>query len=729
MIRLAFVLLAVLVSHPAIAQVRDLTLGDVYDPETRIRFSGAPQSGLAWIDDRRFFWPKKDVDGKVTAYVVVDASRGTETPLFDRDDLVARLQKEAGLERDAAVKLLRDSVLPMNATFTAALISARDDLFVYRFKTRTLERLTSTPAKEEEALFSPDGARVAFLRDNDIHLIDVDSLRERRLTTGGSETLLNGKLDYVYQEEVFGRGTYRAFWWSPDSKRLAYLQLDVKDVPVDTLVDETPLDIEVKQFRYSEAGDPNAIARLFVVDAKGGAPRRIGGDRAGTLIVDVTWAPDGALLCQLQDREQRWIELIEADPARATTKLLLREQSEAWIENQLAPKFTRDGELLWLSERSGWRHIYAAPRSGAVVRQITRGDWEVRDVVSFDAAARWIYFTANKESPVALDLYRVRLDGSGLQRLSGGGTVHEAAFNPSHTMYLERWSRIDTPLRVALRKADGTLVRTVHENQVPELARFGMTRPRFLQVPTRDGFPMEALMIVPPSFDPARRYPVYQYVYGGPRAQLVQDEWQREEGVFWQLLAQRGIIVFLVDNRSASGKGAAAAFSAYRNLGASELRDLEDAAAWLKRQSYVDPERLLIYGWSYGGYMTSYAMTHSNTWRAGIAGAPVTDWRTYDSIYTERFMGTPQNNPAGYASGSVVEAAEHLSGPLLLIHGGVDDNVHPQNTARLAEALQMAGKPFEMMIYPRARHSIRDRAQIAHIRATMLAFIESQLLR
>jgi dipeptidyl-peptidase-4 len=240
---------------------------------------------------------------------------------------------------------------------------------------------------------------------------------------------------------------------------------------------------------------------------------------------------------------------------------------------------------------------------------------------------------------------------------------------------------------------------------------------------------MEAMMIVPPSFDPARKYPVYQYVYGGPRAQVVQDEWQRDEGMFWQLLAQRGIVVFLVDNRSASGKGSAPAFSIYRNPGAGELRDLEDAAAWLERQSFVDPERLLLYGWSYGGFMASYAMTHSDTWRAAIAGAPVTDWRTYDSVYTERIMGTPKNNPEGYAASSVVEAAARLSGPLLLIHGDNDDNVHPQNTTRLANTLQIQGKPFEMMIYPRARHTIRDQAQKAHIRATMLAFIEAQLLR
>ncbi|MHB0969635.1 MAG: S9 family peptidase [Thermoanaerobaculia bacterium] len=728
MTRLAFVFLTFLAAHPAIAQLRDLTLADIYDPEKRIRFSGAPQSGLAWIDDRRFFWPKKDAKGNVTAYVAVDTVRGTETPLFDLDDLVARLQKETGLERDAVLKIVRNA-LPMNSTFTAALITARDDLFVYRFATRSLTRLTSTAAREEEARFSPDGARVAFLRDNDIYVADLDPVGERRLTTGGSDTLLNGKLDYVYQEEVFVRGDYRAFWWSRDSKRIAYLQLQIDDVPMATFVDTTPIQPELRQFRYSKAGDPNAFARLFVVDVATAAGRRIGSDRAETLIVDVTWAPDGAVLYQVQDREQRWIELFEADPQSGTAKRLFREESPAWIEGQLNPKFTRDGSILWISELSGWSHVHELPRTGGAPRQITRGSWEVRDIVADDPGGPWIYFKSNAASPVALDLYRIRLDGSGLQRLSNGGTVHEALFNPSRTMYLERWSRVDTPQRVVLRRADGSLIRIVHKNEVPELAQFRLSPPRFLQLPARDGFAMEAMMIVPPSFDPARKYPVYQYVYSGPRAQIVQDEWPRDEGMFWQLLAQRGIIVFLVDNRSASGKGSAAAFSVYRKAGAGELRDLEDAAAWLERQSFVDPERLLLYGWSYGGFIASYAMTHSETWRAAIAGAPVTDWRTYDSVYTERIMGTPKNNPEGYAASSVVEAAARLSGPLLLIHGDNDDNVHPQNTTRLANALQMRGKPFEMMIYPRARHTIRDDSQKAHIRATMLAFIEAQLLQ
>src|SRR6185436_19507608 len=285
------------------------------------------------------------------------------------------------------------------------------------------------------------------------------------------------------------------------------------------------------------------------------------------------------------------------------------------------------------------------------------------------------------------------------------------------------WSDVNTPSQVRLHRNDGSEVRVIAENSVAALTQFKLSKPEFVQVTTRDAFVMEAMMIKPPDFDPSRRYPVYQFTYGGPHSQQVRDSWRGTEGMYHQLLAQKGIIVWVCDNRTASGKGAESTWQVYRNFGELELRDIEDGLAWLKKQPYVDASRIGIHGWSYGGYMTSYALTHSTSFAMGIAGGTVSDWRDYDTVYTERYMGTPEDNPDGYRRSSPRFAAADLHGALMLIHGTIDDNVHVANTLQLAYELQKAQKPFRLMLYPKSRHGVTDPAQIHHLRTMMFNFI------
>jgi dipeptidyl-peptidase-4 len=301
--------------------------------------------------------------------------------------------------------------------------------------------------------------------------------------------------------------------------------------------------------------------------------------------------------------------------------------------------------------------------------------------------------------------------------------THRATFNPSFTYFVDAWSDITTPPQIRLHRADGSEVRVIDENPVKALAEYRLSKPEFLQVKTRDGFPMEAVMIKPPDFNPARRYPVFQHTYAGPGAQQVVNRWGGHAYLFHQLLAQHGFIVWVLDNRSASGKGVESQWPIYQRLGELELRDLEDGVAWLKQQPYVDASRIVLEGWSYGGFMTSYALTHSTSFAGGIVGAPVTDWRNYDSIYTERYMKMPQNNPDGYAATAPAKKAETLHGRMLLLHGLTDDNVHVQNSVQLAYEMQKLGKPFEMMFYPRSRHGFTDARLTKHLRQTMLGFI------
>jgi dipeptidyl-peptidase-4 len=383
----------------------------------------------------------------------------------------------------------------------------------------------------------------------------------------------------------------------------------------------------------------------------------------------------------------------------------------------------QDGSFLWLSVRSGFNHVYHYGADGALRRPVTSGRWEIRSLYGVDESTGYVYFTAPERSSIDTDLYRVKLDGSGFSRLSQRAGTHRANFNPGYTMFVGVWSDATTPPQVRLHRADGAEVRVLDANAVTSHAEFRLSKPEFVKVKARDGFVMDGMLIKPPDFDPARRYPVYQFTYAGPTAAVVRNSWRSTEFMFHQLLAQQGIVVWLLDNRSASGQGAEAQWPVYGRLGEMELQDLEDGIAWLKQQSFIDASRIALSGWSYGGFMTAYALTHSRSWSAGVVGAPVTDWRDYDSIYTERLMKLPANNPDGYRRTAPRFAADDLNGRLLLIHGTMDDNVHIQNSLQFAYELQRAGKSFETMFYPRSRHSVSDARLNAHLQQTIFDFV------
>ncbi len=339
---------------------------------------------------------------------------------------------------------------------------------------------------------------------------------------------------------------------------------------------------------------------------------------------------------------------------------MFREQRETWVGVLDEPKWLKDGSFLWLSERTGWRHIYHYASDGSLIRPVTEGAWEVRTLIGIDEPNGFAYFTGSKDCNIANQTYRIRIDGTGLHRLTETDGTHRSIFNPAFTHFIDYWSDVNTPPQVRLHASDGRQERAVVENRIDVLSEYDLCRPQFMQVQARDGFVMEAMMIRPADFDSARRYPVLSYTYSGPQHPSVVDAWGGEKTMWHQMLAQMGYIVWICDNRTASGKGVESAWPMYRNAGELELRDLEDGIAWLREQPYVDAGRSGLWGWSYGGFMTSYALTHSTTFKIGIVGAPVTDWRNYDSIYTERYMATPQNNPEGYDKASVVKAAANL---------------------------------------------------------------------
>ena len=720
--------LAVSLAAPLQAQQR-LSVDAIFHPAQRVDFDGNPPRNLRWLDDGHYLQPAPD--GR---QLKVEAVSGAEQLLLDPDAMETALAALPGIGAADARRLARQRqtlLSTVDPDHPAVVFDFAGDLYHYTSDGATAMRLTHTPATEEEVSFSPDGRLVAFVRDHDLHVVDVERQRERALTTDGSATVRNGLLDWVYQEEIYGRGNFRGYWWSPDSTQLAFLQLDDSAVPAFTIVDTIDYHPGVERWEYPKAGDPNPGVRLGIVHAAGGSITWVDIDEyapSDPLIVDVGWTPDsGHVVFQVQGREQTWLDLNLADPEAGGVTRLLRETTEAWVNVNGPPHWLEDGTFLWLSERGGWKHLYHYAADGKLLRQITDGEWEVRALHGVDEDDGWIYWSGTERSPIGSDVYRVRLDGSDLTRLSERTGSHSARFNPGLAQYIDTWSDLSTPPQVRVHAADGAETRAIDLNPADVLAEYGLSEPELLQVPNRDGFLMEALIIKPPDFDPARRYPVYQHVYGGPHVQRVRDRWSGSTYLFWQLLAQEGIIVWVLDNRTASGKGAVSTWPVYRNFGESELRDIEDGLDWLAAQSYVDAERIGIEGWSYGGYMVSYALTHSDRFAMGIAGGSVTDWRDYDTIYTERYMLMPQNNPEGYRRSSPRFAAANLSGALLLVHGTMDENVHMQNTLQFAYALQQAGKRFDMMLYPRSRHRLGGMDQEHHRHVMMLDFIRRHL--
>jgi dipeptidyl-peptidase-4 len=714
----------------ALAQEKTLTIEEIFHPDKKVNFSGTPPADVEWLADGEHYLQSKK-EGGLTTLWKVNARTGDAAPFFDAAKMEAALAKLPAISRDDARKLAHDDSYKLNPAQTAVLLNFNLDLIYYELGSDTAARLTTDPEEETEEDFSPDGRAVSFVRANDLYVIDLSTRKERRLTKTGGEKALNGVLDWVYEEEVYGRGNRRGYWWSPDSSRVAYLSIDESPVRNFPIVDQIPRAQVLEETLYPLAGDPNPLVRLGVVSASGGDTRWVetaGYEPTDFLIVRVSWKPDSSrVVYQAQNREQTYLDLNAADASTGKVTRLFRDTTKAWVEPvDDNPRWLKDGSFLWRSERDGWLQLYHYAADGKLIKRVTEGPWEVRNLDVVDERSGVVYFRGTEHSHIAEQVYSIGLDGSGLKRISVSEGNHRTIFSPTGRYFVDYWSDINTPTQTRLYNADGSLVRAIDENRVAALGQYKLGKAELMQVKTRDGFVMEAMMIRPPDFDPSKKYPVLEFTYSGPHAPQVRNSWGGSTYMWHQLLAQKGYIVWYCDNRTASGKGAESAWASYKSYGPLELRDLEDGVAYLKTLPYVDGSRIGIWGWSFGGYMTSYALTHSKTWKLGIAGGTVADWANYDSIYTERYMLTPAHNPEGYKESPLAGAA-NLSGKLMLIHGAIDDNVHVANTIQLIYALQKAGKQFDLMLYPKSRHGVSDPLLVTHMRRMMTDFIVANL--
>jgi dipeptidyl-peptidase-4 len=695
--------------------------------------SGALPTGLAWHPDGRRLTFLRGA-GTAARLCAFDVGSGQESVLLAADRLRVPGSDSRTLSLAAATWLPDGKRL---------LVPSDGDIFVVDVATGTVHTLVQTKESEDFATASPDGTRIAFVRGNDLYLVDRASGRESRLTRSGSDTLLNGRLDWVYEEELASRSG-QAFVWSPDSRKLAYLQLDQTRVPTFPIVDFLPVRNEVSWQRYPTPGAPNAVARIGIVTlGKDGAVAseqlvELTPDDA-YLLPQLAWTPDSrGLVFQRLNRAQNELEL-RLVPASGSTRdplaggrILLTERSANWLNTFGAPHFLKDSRrFLWVSEREGFAHLYLCEITGNC-RAITQGPWEVESRVSFtgpataytfDDRSGFLYFTATEKDPRERHLYRVRLDGTGRMRLTRDDGTHRVLVSPDGRFYADVWSDRETPPKLVVSSQDGTRRFTIEDNAHPAILDFERGRIEPIELAAPDGTKLFAALLKPAGFDPGRRYPVLVNVYGGPHAQTVTNAWS-QASAFDQLLASHGFLVFWLDNRGSAGRGAAFESAIRGELGRVELADQLTGIAYLRSLPFVDPGRIGIMGWSYGGYMSLYAATNApQVFRAAVAGAPVTDWRLYDSIYTERYLGTPAANAKGYDASSPTQKADALQAELLLLHGTADDNVHLANTVSLVAALVRAGKPYSLLLYPGQAHGVsgkqdrtsRDRAILAHL--------------
>jgi dipeptidyl aminopeptidase/acylaminoacyl peptidase len=708
-----------------------ITVETVLDGGRRaINLSGNPVSELTWLDDGDHFLQVKD-----NKLYKVEAKSGRLTPFVDETKLAKSLAALPTLDRRTVQTLSRNPRYRMDPKRTGALFEHENDLYFARFDGSSAVRLTRSPGRKEHTSFSPDGRFVAFVRNANLVVVDVQTQAERALTTDGGKSILNGKADWVYDEEIFLRHG-QAYWWSPDSRSIAFLRFDDNPVNKFTLVNTIPLRQVVDAYPYPKAGDPNPLVTLNVVSAAGGDPVAVDlKDYSPTesIISRVGWLPDSSrVYCYVQNRAQTWLDFCTAPSGGGPVTRLFRDSTAAWIDDPGPPHFLADGSFVFASERTGWKHLYHYAADGKLLRPITSGNWEVRGpgggpfqgraVHHVDEKNGWVYFTATKDSPTATNFYRAKLgpenatrptgsvgastsllEPSPVERLTPEPGEHSVVVNPTGTLFIDNYSDPAMPTKVALRSTDGKLSRMLDTNPVYAREEYKLGAYERVQIPMKDGFVLEGSIIKPPDFDPSKKYPVWFQTYGGPHAPTVDDNFAGGR-INEQAIASMGVIAFRCDPRSASGKGACSAWTCYRKLGVQECKDVEEAIDWLCKNPWVDAKRIGMNGSSYGGFLTAFCLTHSNKFAAGIAGAPVTDWRNYDSIYTERYMNTPQENPDGYSATSVVRAAKNLHGRLMLVHGLMDDNVHPQNTVQLVDAFERADKDFELMVYPRARH-------------------------
>jgi len=693
-------------------------------------FTTRSLSNVRWIEGgKKFSYQEVDPGTRTVRLKVQSVSSGTDEVLLDTKNLKADSSSFsfANYQWSPDEKSILFSTSPPARQYFSR-VTPSGPLYLYNIAKKDLRKLTDGDDPIYNQKFSPDSRTIGYVRGNNIHIVDPLSGRETRITKDGNASVINGKFDWVYEEEF---GIRDGWQWSSDGKQIAYWQLDETRVPQFNLIDHSSMRSDAMPMKYPKAGDLNSVVRIGVVDVATleNIWQDVGSDD-DQYIPRIQWMPrDGRLSISRLNRLQNKIELLRADGKTGHSNVFFSEEERAWIDIHDDLTFLkRSDSFLWTSDRDGYTHIYLFGLDGSLKNQITRGPWEVINVVHVDEREGRIFFMAGEKSVLERHLYVVGLDGKGLKRITPGNFSYSVNMSPDGKHFIGTYSTATMPPQTALFSTTGKLIRMLEANASVPVAEYQMGAFEFFTFRTSDGITLNGWMIKPPDFNPAQKYPVLMYVYGGPGSQTVVNSWGGSRYLWHQMLAQEGYIVVSVDNRGTGMRGREFKTISYRNLGKWEVHDQIEAAKYLSALPFVDHTRIGIWGWSYGGYMSSLSiLAGADYFKAAIAVAPVTDWRFYDTIYTERFMQRPQDNEIGYRESAPVTHAAKLKGKLLLVHGTTDDNVHWQNALQLSDALQKAGKHFETLYYVNKNHGITGGNTRIHLHEQMTRFLNQNL--
>ena len=721
--RLAAALLLLLALSAAAATRKDLTLGDALKPGA---FGGSLPRQVKWMPDGKSFclFETAAVD-EASDLMAVDAATLKRRVLLSQASIREAYGKLAGVKGEALARVAFQSYA-FSPRGMYLQLDLPGGIFLWELKTSTLRRLTTEQDEAARLAFSPDEAKVAFTVRGSLLALDLATGNKTLLAEGRAPFVTYGEVDWLYGEEL---DLDRGFWWSPDSSKIAYLRFDETGVYQDPMVDESENHPTVEPQFYPRPGDALPRVSLFWIGVSGGQSHAVAGADSGEgYLPRAGWLPDSkGLVYALYNRAQDRLDLYRAELAGGAPVPMLEEKWPTWINLPEAPRFLKDGRFLWLSERDGYAHLYLYPADGKTPLQLTMGPWVVDELLTVDETKGEAYFLANRENPLGRQVFRVDLSSRRVERLSPSNGWHTADVSPDARWYLDDHSTASEPAALSLVEMNGGKSRSVAEGRSSDLAEYGFVPPEFLEAKAADGQTLHAMVIKPRDFDPAKRYPVIVEVYGGPHAQVVQDRWNPRWMPLYQLLAQSGFVVFTADNRGSSRRGKAFEDTLYKHMGKIELEDQLAALEVLKRMPFVDGARIGLWGWSYGGFMTLYALTHTDAYACGFAVAPVSDWLSYDACYTERYLKLPRDNEVGYRESSPVNAAEGLKGRLFFAHGLMDDNVHFANSAMMVDALLKAGKPFSTAYYPRMSHGIKEKPARTDLFSRMLEFFKAGL--
>ncbi len=703
-----------------------LTVKKIFtSPEFRLK----RLNNARWLPDGSgYLFLKEDKERKISSLYRSDIADGAETLWLDGAKLTyPGTDSTFGIE-DYHISADAQKVLIKTDGQRVWRRYSKARFFVFDRQSNTIIPVFSQKRRVRHAKLSPDGSGVGFVYANNLYYQDIKNGEITQITNDGSADIINGQFDWVYEEE-FGQDD--GWRWSPDGKKIAFWRLDQSPEPLFSWTDFEGKRGAVHTIHYPKAGDANALVKIGVYNLENQRTQWMDiGEETDIYIPRIQWTQDANVLSiQRLNRLQNHWDLMLADVYSGKSKVILSESDPCWISITDDVHFLKDKKrFITTSEKDGYRHIYLYDLKGRLIRQLTKGQWEVSLLYGMDEVTNWVYFVANKGDLAQRHIFRIKADGSHLQRISKEVGSHRALFSPSYKYFIQDFSSTTIPLRSTLNRADGSVMRTLINNDIAPFEKYGLVTPEFIRFTTSDGVEIKAMITRPKDFDPHKKYPVLIYGYSGPASQLVRNVWGRS-AMWYTLLTQKGYIIFTLDQRGTGGRGKAFKNLAYGNIGKYALQDHIEGVKFLRSLPYVDAKRIGIWGWSGGGYLTLLAMTKgADYFKAGVAVAPVTDFRLYDDIWTERYMGLPQHNIAGYDSTSVLSYARRFKGKLLIVHGASDDNVHMQNTMQFISKLQVQNKQFNLMIYPGRNHSLIGKGSVyLHLYTMMTDFIINNL--